>query len=477
MKPDEFRALGHALVEWVATYRERLPDLPVMSQAEPGQIKRQLPETPPEQGSPPALLLEQLNSIVLPGITHWNHPRFFAYFPSNTDLAAALADLVISGLGAQGMSWQTSPAATEIEEVMMDWLRQMVGLPGEFTGVIHDSASTATLAALLCARERTTAFGQARGGLQEEEAPLVVYASEMAHSSIDKAALLAGFGRDNLRLIETDETHALRPERLAEAIEADLAAGKRPCAVVATTGSTATTAMDPIRGVASIAQQHNVWLHVDAALAGAAMVVPECRALWDGIEHADSLVWNPHKWLGVGFDCSAYFVRDAQHLIRVMSTNPSYLQTAQDGSVKNLRDWGIPLGRRFRALKVWFLIHEQGVEAIRERIRRDLAYARWLSDQVDADPAWERAAPTVLQTVCLRHAPPGLAGRDSDAHNLAIAERVNKSGRAYITPTLLKGRQILRVSFGTIATQWPDVEAVWRELRDAATALAPPRAV
>jgi aromatic-L-amino-acid decarboxylase len=368
------------------------------------------------------------------------------------------------------MSWQTSPAATEVEEVMMDWLRQMVGLSDAWTGVVHDTASTATLCALLCAREKSTGFSQNGGGLQGLRAPLVVYASREGHSSIEKAALLAGFGRDNLRLVETDAAHALRVDRLSEAIAADRAAGRVPCALVAAVGTTGTTAIDPLARMAPVARQHGLWLHVDAALAGTAMVLPECRALWDGVEHADSLVFNPHKWMGVGFDYCAYYVRDPEHLIRVMSTNPSYLRTSQDGAVKNFRDWHIPLGRRFRALKAWFYLLDVGVEGLQARIRRDLANARWLSDEVDGTPGWERMAPVPLQTVCLRHVPDALRSDEAALarHNLAIARRVNESGAAYLTPSLLEGRQMIRVSIGAEATERRHVEALWTALQDAA---------
>ena len=471
MDPNEFRRLGHELVDWVADYRERIADYPVMSRVEPGEIEALLPAAPPRQAEGLADIAADLERIVLPGITHWNHPGWFAYFPSNTDLSSVLADLVAAGLGPQCMSWQTSPAATEVENVVIDWLRQMLGLSVAFSGVIQDSASTATFCALLCARERTTGFGQNRGGLQAEQAPLVVYASDQAHSSIPKAALLAGFGAEHLRLIETDEAHALRLDLLDAAIRADLAAGRRPCAVVAAIGSTATTAVDPLAGIAGLAAEHGLWLHVDAAMAGVAMICPEYRPLWEGVEAADSLVLNPHKWLGTGFDLSAYFVHDPEHLVRVMSTDPSYLRTAQDGRVRNLRDWGIPLGRRFRALKLWFLIREYGVAGLQERIRRDMDNAQWLAAQVGAEPGWELLAPVQLQTVCLRHVPPALAG-DEEAladHNRAVAERINLGGRAYLTSAELKGRQIVRVSIGAQATERADVEALWDDLRAAAT--------
>jgi aromatic-L-amino-acid decarboxylase len=472
MTPDEFRRLGHSLVEWVARYRETMSSLPVMSPATPGSIRARLPVSPPEAGGSLDALLPLLDTVVLPGITHWNHPRFFAYFPSKTDLASVLADLVSSGLGAQGMSWQTSPAATEVEEVMVDWLRQLLGLSEQFTGVLQDTASTATLVALLCARERSTDHAQGRGGLQEPHPPLVVYASEMAHSSVEKAALLAGFGREFLRFLPTDAAHALDVEAFQAAVQADLAQGRRPCAVVATTGSTGTTALDPVQDIAQVARRHHLWLHLDAAMAGTAMVCPELRWMWAGVESADSIVFNPHKWMGVGFDCTAYFVRDPGHLISVMSTHPSYLRTAADAEVKNFRDWGIPLGRRFRSLKIWFVLQTLGAEGIRTAVRRDLALAQALAARVDATPSWERCAPTPLQTVCLRHLLPGRTPAEVDAHNLALAQAVNATGRAYVTPAVVKGVQLVRVSIGALDTGPADVEAVWELLQSCAARAA-----
>ena len=455
MDADEFRRLGHQLVDWIATYREGIEALPVMSRAKPGEIRAKLPAQPPSAGGGAGEILTLLDRDVMPGITHWNHPGWFAYFPSNTSYASILGDLACAGLGVQGMSWQTSPAATEVEEVVMDWLRQMLGLSTAWTGVIQDTASTATLGALICARDKLTEHR----GLQAGGAPLVVYASKHAHSSIDKATSLAGFGLAYLRSIATDERHAMRPDALAAAIDADLAAGLRPCAIVATAGTTNTTAFDPIAQVADLAERHRLWLHVDAAMAGTGMIVPECRPLWDGVERADSIVLNPHKLLGAGFDLSAYYCRDPQHLIRVMGTNPTYLRTAQDGEVSNFRDWHIQLGRRFRALKLWFHILDVGVDGIRARLRRDLDNARWLADQVAAAPDWELVAPVQLQTVCIRH---------RTADNNAIARRVNEAGHAYLTPSVLDGRAILRVSIGAERTERRHVEGVWAELQGAA---------
>ena len=472
MTPEEFRRFGHELVDWVAAYREGIREFPVMSRVAPGDVRRRFPEDPPVQGGHLPEALDAFRKDILPGITHWNHPGFFAYFPSNSDLASVLADLLSSGLGVQGMSWQTSPAATEVEEVVMAWLRGMLGLSDRWTGVIHDTASTATLCALLCARERSTELGQSRGGLQSGGAPLVVYASDQAHSSIPKAALLAGFGREHLRLLGTDADHALRMDLLESAIAEDLAAGRRPCAMVTAVGTTATTAIDPVRGMAALAKRQGMWLHVDAAMAGSAMILPECRWMWDGAEQADSIVLNPHKWMGVGFDFSAYYVRDPQHLIRVMGTNPSYLRTAHDADVSNFRDWSIPLGRRFRALKLWFLLMDQGVEGLQARLRRDLANARWLQQRIEAEPDWELLAPVHLQTLCVRHVPAALAGDEPAlaAHNLDLAGRINLDGRSYLTPAVLTGRQMIRVSIGAAATELEDVKCLWEDLcRFAAT--------
>jgi aromatic-L-amino-acid decarboxylase len=440
MTPDEFRTIGHRLIDWIADYRQRVAELPVMARTEPGAIKAQLPAAPPEQPEDFDAIFRDLENILLPGLSHWQHPRFHGYFPSNASLASVLGDYLSSGLGVLGLSWQASPALTELEETVTDWLRQLVGLSGAWCGVIQDTASTSTLVALICARERATDYGLVRGGLQAESKPLIVYTSAQSHSSVEKAALLAGFGRANVRPIPLDAAYALRPDLLEDAVHKDRAAGNRPCAVVATAGTTVCTACDPVRAMAEVARRHGLWLHVDAAMAGSAMILPECRPLWDGIEAADSLVINPHKWLGTVFDCSMYYVRDPEHLVRVMSTNPSYLQSAADGRVKNLRDWGIPLGRRFRALKLWCLLRAEGVARLQARLRRDMANAQWLAEQVRATPGWNVLAPVPLQTVCVRQEPPGLEGEALDQHTLAWADRINRSGAAYLTPAVLDGR-------------------------------------
>ncbi len=468
MTPEEFRRYGHRLIDWLADYHESLAKRAVMAKTKPGEVRAALPPAPPEEPEDFAAMIADLDRIVLPGLTLWQHPRFFGYFPANALPAGILADLVSTGLGVIGLSWQSSPAVTEVEEVATDWLRQMLGLSPAFSGVIQDTASTSTLVALICARERATDYALARGGLQGEARTPRVYVSAHAHSSVDKGALLAGFGRLNLRLVPFDAKYSMRADALAEMVAADIANGDLPCAIVATVGTTATTAIDPIAEIAEVARRHGLWLHVDAAMAGSAMILPECRWMWEGVEGADSLVINAHKWLGAPFDCSVYYVRDPEHLMRVMSTNPSFLQSSVDGEVKNLRDWGIPLGRRFRALKLWFIIREQGVSGLQSRLRRDMANARRLADKVAAAPGWRVVAPVNLQTVCVRHEPDGLEGEALDAHTTQWVEAVNRSGAAYLTPAVLDGRWMARVSVGALATEEADIDAVWATMREAA---------
>ena len=451
-----------------------------MAQTSPGEVKARLPAAPPETPESFDAIVRDLDQIVVPGLSHWSHPSFFGYFPCNGELSSVLGDFASTGLGVLGLAWQSSPALTEVEEVATDWFRQMLGLSPAWNGVIQDTASTSTLVALLCARERTSDYSLARGGLQAVSAPLVVYTSAHSHSSVEKAALLAGFGRDHLRLIPFDADFAMRANALDDAISADRRAGLVPCAVVATTGTTTSTAVDPIEDIAGITRKHGVWLHVDAAMAGSAMVLPECRWMWNGVEHADSIVVNPHKWLGAAFDCSVYFVRKPEELVRVMSTNPSYLQTAADSTVKNYRDWGLPLGRRFRALKLWFLIREQGVSGLQARLRRDLENARWLAERVQSQAGWRVLNKVVLQTLCVRHEPrdvrpdlsPDLRNAALDRHTLAWCERINRSGAAYLTPALLDGRWMVRVSIGALATEREHVERLWATMRTAVSETA-----
>ncbi len=472
MTPEDFRKHGRELVDWIADYRARLEaaEFPATAQVQPGWLRQRLPPTPPAAAESFEAIRADLDRLIVPSLGHIQHPMYYGYFPTGGSLSSVLGDYVSTGLSQLGLNWASSPALTELEEHVCDWFRQMVGLSSQWHGVIHDTASAGSLVALICARERATSHGAARGGLQAEAAPLVVYVSTQSHSSIDKAALLAGFGRDNVRRIETDDDHALDVAHLERAIADDLAAGRKPCAIVATTGTTGTTALDPVRNIAELAHKFGLWLHVDAALAGSAMILTECRWMWDGVEGSDSIVINPHKWLGVAFDCSTYYVRDREHLIRVMSTNPSYLQTGADSTATNFRDWGIPLGRRFRALKLWFLIREQGVAGLQARLQRDLEHAQWLKAQVDSTPNWRRLAPVPLQTVCVRHEPPGLEGEALDRHTLGWCGRVNASGAAWLTPSQLNGRWMVRVSIGAETTQRAHVEKLWQIVRSDAEA-------
>jgi len=467
MTPEEFRHAGHALVEWIADYRERLArgEYPVQATVKPGEVIAQLPTAAPESPESFEAMLADLNRIVMPGMTHWQHPRFFGYFPSSGSLASVLGDMASTAFSSIGLNWQASPALTEVEQVMTDWLRDLMGLPNTFSGVLQDTASAASFVALVSARERANGYAAARGGLQSRTATLMVYTSQQSHSSIEKAALLAGFGREQVRAIPGDAEFRMDVAALRAAMAEDRAAGRQPAAVVATTGTTAVTAFDPIAEIAALTQPEGVWLHVDAAMGGSAMVLPEYRHLWAGIEAADSIVMNPHKWLCVAFDCSLYLVRDPEHLVRVMSTNPSYLQTAVDREVRNYRDWGIPLGRRFRALKIWFTLRDLGAEAIRARLRDHIQWAQDLAAAVSADPEWRVVAPVTLQTVCIRHEPAGLTGEALDAHTRAWAQRLNDSGMAYVTPAVIGGRWTVRVSIGAVSTRAEHITELWSLLR------------
>ncbi len=467
MSAEEFRALGHRVVDWLADYRAGVAARPVSHRARPGALLEQLPSAPPDAPEGFEAVLEDLESLLLPNLVHWQHPSFFAYFPSNGDLSAVLGDLLSTGLGALGLTWESAPALTEVEDRACDWLRQMSGLHESWQGVIQDTASTCTLIALVAARERTTKHGAVRAGMQHGEAPLVVYTSQDAHSSVQKAAMLAGFGCDHVRSVPVDARRALDAVALGELVAADLADGLRPCAVVATSGTTTTTAFDPLDAVADVCERYGMWHHVDAAMAGTAMILPERRALWQGVDRADSIVVNPHKWLGVSFDCSVFYVRDDQHLVRVMRTDPSYLRTAFDDQVKTYRDWGVALGRRFRALKLWSLIRTHGVERLRTRVRRDLDNAQWLAAQVEAAPGWRVLAPVQLQTLCVRHEPTGVSGEDLDAHTRAWLAKVHETGRAWMTPAVLDGRWMVRVSIGALATERQHVAALWELLQEA----------
>lgn len=474
MTPEEFRTAGHELIDWIADYRISVAERPVKATTAPGEVANALPSTPPTEVATFAEVMADLDSVVVPGMFEMQHPMHFGWFPANAELSSILGDLASSGLSGLGISWESAPALTEVEEVVCDWMRQLVGLSDNWSGTITDTASTTCLTVMLAARERASGLSQNTGGLQAVEAPLVVYSTEQAHSSVAKAALLAGFGWDNIVMVETDPTtFAMDPESLRQHIAADQAAGKIPAAIVAAVGTTGTTAMDPVADIVAIAQQVGAWVHVDAAMAGTAMLLPECRHLWDGVDGADSISWNPHKWMGTILDCSLLYVRDEAQLQSVMSTNPSYLQSSADGDVTQYRDWGIPLGRRFRALKIWFQLRLDGVETIQARLRRDLDNAQWFASQVEAAAGWEVVAPVDLQTVCIRHTPV-TAGNEAqlsddalDEHTLAWLRSINESGVAFLSPSLLDGRWMVRVSIGVLTTEREHIVTLWDQLQKA----------
>jgi aromatic-L-amino-acid decarboxylase len=469
MHPDEFRRHAHQLVDWMADHFQTVGELPVTPAVRPGDILGQLPTSPPEQGEPFEQLFHDFREIVVPGMTQWNHPGWFAYFPANNSPPSVLAEMLIATLGAQCMSWATSPAATELEQVTMEWLRCMLGLPGHFVGVIQDTASTATLVALLSARERATGHTAGLAGLAGSGAPLTVYASSEAHSSIDKGVKLAGYGLEQLRRVPVDSGHAMQPDVLERMIAADIEAETVPACVVATIGTTSSTAIDPLPQIADICRRYGVWLHVDAAYAGTAAIVPELRHLFQGVEHADSFVFNPHKWMLVNFDCSAYFVQDRETLLRTFQITPEYLRTSADSEVVNFRDWGIQLGRRFRALKLWFVIRSYGVEGLRALVRRHVALAREFAGWIDAAPHFELMAPVPLGLVCFRYRPDKMAdGSAVDDLNRELLDRVNAARRVHLTHTELGGRYVIRMAIGQRLTEREHVEEAWRLVQEAA---------
>ena len=454
MTPEEFREAAHELVDWIADRRISVEERPVRPDVGPGDIVAALPATPPGEPETATSVLGDLDAIVAPGVTEVQHPMHFGWFPSNASLSSILGDMASSGLGSLGISWESSPALTEVEEVVVDWMRQLCGLSDEWHGVIQDTASTACMVAMLAARERATDHAQTGAGVLGFGKRLAVYTTDQAHSSVRKAALLAGFAANDIRVIDTDPwTRAMLPEALIAQLAADQAEGIVPAVIVASSGSTGTTAFDPLPVLADAAEAHGAWFHVDAAMAGAALVLPERRVMFDGIERADSISWNPHKWMGTILDCSLMYLRDPEHLIRVMSTNPSYLRSTIGGEATQYRDWGIPLGRRFRALKLWFQLRIDGIEAIQARLRRDLDNAEWFAAEIERTDGWQVVAPVALQTVCVRHTPAGLTGDALSEHNLAIAQRINASGEAFLSPSLLDDTWMLRVSVGVQGTE------------------------
>ena len=447
--------------DWVLHYFEDARAYPVLSQVEPGSVRRVLPDSPPERGEPLDALLDDFERLVLPGVTHWNHPRFFAYFGTSSSGPGVLAELLIAALNVNGMLWRTSPAATEVEEVACDWLRQAIGLPEGFSGVINDTASTSTLYALVAARE-AAGLAARRGGVDGRR--LRYYASAEAHSSVEKAGLVMGTGSAGCVRIPVDAEFRMRPGELAAAIARDRAAGLTPFAVVPTVGTTSTTSIDPVPEIAEIARREGLWLHVDAAYGGAAAILPSHRAVLAGCEHADSLVVNPHKWLFTPLDCSVLFCRREEVLRRAFSLVPDYLSNPEGDSVRNLMDYGTSLGRRFRGLKLWFVLRAFGLERAREVLAGHLEMAQNLRGWIEADPDFEVLAPVPFSTVVFRH-------RGGDDANRAIEEAVNTSGVALISHTTVAGAYVLRMAIGNLRTTEADARAAWDAIRVAAAQL------
>jgi aromatic-L-amino-acid/L-tryptophan decarboxylase len=469
MNPQQFREFGREVVDWIADYYETIENLPVLSQARPGQVRAQLPDRAPQVPESFDAILADMKKIILPGVTHWQSPNFFAYFPANASGPAILGDFLSSALGVQGMLWATSPACTELETQVLDWLVPMLGLPEKFLssteggGVIQDTASSSSLCAMLAARERATGFHSNRKGC---DGRLVAYTSSQAHSSLEKAAMVGGIGLDNLRLIEVDDHFAMRPDALAKQVAEDRKAGLVPFFVSATLGTTSSNAFDPLPAIGEICGGNNLWFHVDAAMSGTAALCPEFRYLQKGVELADSYTFNPHKWMFTNFDCNCFYVADRKALIRTLSILPEYLrnQASESGEVFDYRDWHIPLGRRFRSLKLWFVIRYYGIEGLQFHVRRHVALAQEFLAWVEQDERFEVAAPAPLNLVCFRH-------RGGDKANEELMNRLNRSGALYLTHTKLDGKFTLRICIGQTNTEERHVEHAWERIQEEATKL------
>jgi aromatic-L-amino-acid decarboxylase len=469
MSPEEFRRRGHAVVDWIADYHSRIESFPVLSQVQPGEIRAKLPATAPDHGEAFDKIMSDIDRIILPGITHWQAPNFFAYFPANASGPSILGDLLSSGLGVQGMLWSTSPACTELETHVLDWLVPMLGLPDKFLstqnggGVIQDTASSATLVALLAAREHATEFASNGKGC---DGKLVAYCSTQAHSSIEKAVKIAGIGADNLRHIEVDENFAMRPDALARRIESDIGAGLLPCFVCATVGTTSSNAIDPVTEIGRICQEHNLWLHVDSAMSGTAALCPEFRFINKGVEGVNSYCFNPHKWMFTNFDCSCFYVADRKHLIKTLSVLPEYLrnEATESGAVIDYRDWHIQLGRKFRSLKLWFVIRHYGIEGLQYHIREHVRLAQQFAAWVREDLRFDLVAACELNLVCFRL-------RKSDSANQQLMEKLNKSGDLFLTHTKLGDKFTLRFCVGQTNTQAHHVEKAWQRIQEEAAKL------
>lgn len=471
MDNQSFRRYAHELADWMADYFEQVDQYPVKPMIQPGDIKKQLPTAAPEESESFEQQMADFQKIIMPGMTHWQHPQFFAYFPASRSAPSVLGEMLTAALGAQCMIWYTSPAAEELEERTMEWLRDMLGLPSNWTGVIQETASAATLIALLMARERISNYSVNRSGFYGMPR-LRVYASEQVHSSVPKGVRIAGYGDENLVSIPVDAAYAMIPEKLEEAILADLKQGFKPACVIAAMGTTSSTALDPIRPIGEICKKYGVFFHVDAAYAGTALVLPEMRWMAEGIELADSMVTNPHKWMFTNFDCTAFFVQDTVLLKNTFSILPEYLKTPLDKQVNNYRDWGIQLGRRFRALKLWFVLRTYGVTGIQDRIREHIRIGQELARDIAQTPDFELLAPVPLNLVCFRYAPRHIHDEKVlDALNEKLLLTLNDSGKILLTQTRLDGKYTIRLVAGTVETKQEDVQIGWRLIQETARSL------
>jgi len=481
LPPAEFAAAGHALIDWIARYLTDTEQYPVLSRAQPGDVRAALPPAAPERGEPFAALMADVDRIIMPGVTHWNHPGFFAYFAISGSAPGILAELLTAALNINGMLWRTSPAATELEQHTLDWLRQLLGLAPGWFGMITDTASISTLLALAAAREAPPHLAiRSRGLAGRADLPLLrIYTSAESHSSVDRAAITLGFGHDNVVHVPVDHDYRMRPEALADLIAQDRARGSIPVAAVATVGTTGSGSIDPVPAIAAVCEREHVWLHVDGAYGGTAAVVPEFRSVLVGVDRADSFVVNPHKWLFTPIDCSVLYTRRPDVLRRAFSLVPEYLTTTAPDEVVNFMDYGVQLGHRFRALKLWAVIRVFGALGLADRIRDHCALAREFAGWVDATPGWKRVAPVHFSLVCFRYDPGGQETNAEriDALNAAILERVNASGTVYLSHTKLGGRYTIRLAIGNLRTEQRHVAAAWRLLQDAAAALHPQSAV
>jgi aromatic-L-amino-acid decarboxylase len=468
MNPEEFRKYGKEVVDWIADYLKNAEKYPVLSHVKPGDIKKQLPATPPASSEKMETILADFNKIIMPGITHWNHPGFFAYFANSASAPGILGEMLATALNVNGMLWRTSPSATELEEVVTDWLRQMLGLPSGFQGVIIDTASVSTLVALTAAREAIHKQVREEGLSGRTDLPrLCLYCSDHTHSSIEKAAIILGVGQEGVRKIPSDAEFRMKPDQLVAAIAEDKKNGWLPFAVVATVGTTSTTSIDPVPKIADICQREKLWLHVDGAYGGMAAIVPEMRSVLDGCDRADSLVTNPHKWLFTPMDCSVLFTRHVDTLKQAFSLVPEYLKTT-DSKVNNYMDWGVQLGRRFRALKLWFIIRSFGVEGMIGILRKHCRLAREFASWIDADNNFERIAPVPFSVVCFRYHPKGILDEGKlEQMNAQIIDRINTTGEAFLSHTKLNGRYTIRLAIGNIATAEKHVARLWELVKQA----------